>query len=187
MCQVLRVTPPSPDSTAIPSPRSSGRDLLRKTALDGLRAVCEALYPDNDLGAPSWRDVDMIERASALWDELPPQSRAMMIALYASIELGGSLLAPGFGRFSRLPVERRLATLRRWKDGRIWPLRFLAEALKSSSTMIYMSHPRVAEHIGATKACGSTASHGQPVKANAFSDLLPRAERRPAPRTGEMR
>lgn len=158
---------------------SQARDLLRRTALSGFQAVCEALYPDNDLGAPSWRDTDMVERAAALWDELPPESAALLQGLYAGLELGGSLLAPALGPFSKLPVERRLALLKRWKAG-FFPFRFFAEALKSSSTMVYMSHPKVAAYIGVTKACGSTAVHGQPVKANAFSDLLPRAERRPS-------
>ena len=163
---------------AISSPNSQARDLLRRTALTGFQAVCEALYPDNDLGAPSWRDAEMVERAATLWDELPPESAALLQGLYAGLELGGSLLAPALGPFSKLSADRRLALLKRWKTG-IFPLRLLAEALKSSSTMVYMSHPTVAAYIGVTKACGSTDSHGQPVKANAFSGLLPRAERQP--------
>lgn len=150
---------------------------LRRTALIGFQAVCEAIFPENDLGAPSWRDAEMIDRADRLWDELPPESALLLQSLYAGLELGGSLLAPALGPLSRLPVERRLAMLKRWKAG-IFPMRFLAEAIKSSATMVYMSHPKVSAYIGATKACGSAASHGQPMKENAFAGLLPRAEKK---------
>jgi len=162
-----------------PTPtETTAQGLLRRTALAGFQAVCEALYPDNDLGAPSWRDAEMVRRADRLWTELPPESRALLMAMYSALELGGSLLAPSVGPLSKVPVAKRLAMLKRWKASPIWPLRFLAEAIKSSSTMVYMSHPLVSAYIGATKACGTTAAHGQPVKENAFAGLLPRAERR---------
>jgi hypothetical protein len=158
---------------------SQARALLRQQALMGFQAVCEALYPDNDLGAPTWRDAEMVDRAATLWDELPPESALLLQALYASLELGGALLAPALGPLSKLPVAKRLALLKRLKSGP-FPLRFLAEAIKSSSTMVYVSHPRVTDYIGATKACGSVASHGQPTRPNAFAGLLDRAQHRPA-------
>lgn len=155
---------------------SSSRALLRRTALKGFAGICEALYPDNDLGAPTWRDTEMEARAAQLWDDLPPPQRALLETLFAGFELGGAALGLAVGPFSRLPVERRLRTLQRMADGP-WPLRFLAEAIKSSTTMVYMSHPLALAYIGATRACGSEASHGMPVKPNAFAGLLPRAER----------
>lgn len=156
---------------------AQARDLLRRTALTGFQAVCEALYPDNNLGAPSWRDAEMVDRAAILWDELPPESALLLQTLYASLELGGALLAPSLGPLSKLPIDRRLTLLKRWKAG-LFPFRFLAEAIKSSSTMVYMSHPAVSAYIGESRACGSTALHGRPVKENAFAGLLPRAEKK---------
>lgn len=168
---------------AFDNPTAHARDrataYLRRTALIGFQAVCEAIFPENDLGAPSWRDAEMVDRAAQLWDELPPESALLLQSLYAGLELGGSLLAPALGPLSKLPVERRLAMLKRWKAG-IFPMRFLAEAIKSSATMVYMSHPKVSAYIGATKACGSAASHGQPMKDNAFAGLLPRAQKKTA-------
>ncbi len=121
---------------------------LRRLALAGFQAVCEALYPDNEFGAPSWRTTDMVARAATHWDALPPQSRLTLEALYAGLELGGSALAPWVGRLSSLPVARRFKMLERMRKSRVWPLRFVAEAVKSSSTMIYLSHPAAMQHIG---------------------------------------
>lgn len=184
MCQGIGVALKDPtaqarDLLAVSTSRAAAR--LRRTALTGFQAVSEALFPDNDLGAPSWRDAEMVERANQLWDELPPESALLLQSLYAGLELGGSLLAPALGPLSKLPVERRLAMLKRWKAG-LFPMRFLAEAIKSSATMVYMSHPKVSAYIGATKACGTEASHGMPTRENAFAGLLPRAEKAAAHR-----
>lgn len=162
---------------AAPHHRATDAGLLRRTALAGFQAVCEAFYPDNDLGAPSWRDADMVARAARHWDALPPGSRYLVETLFASMQLGGAALAPGLGPLSRVPVEKRAAMFSAWKKSRVWPLRFAAEALKSATTMLYMSHPAVMRHVGITKACGDEALHGVPVRKGAFDQLLPRAGR----------
>ena len=129
--------------------------LLRKLALQGFQAVCEAFYPDNDFGAPSWRDADMVARAAVHWEALPPQQRLMLEGLYAGLELGGAALAPGLGPLSKLSIDARFRMFERMRKSRLWPLRFITEAVKSSSTMIYMSHPVVLAYIGAQRACGA--------------------------------
>jgi hypothetical protein len=166
----------------LPSSLREGRIRpLRATALRGLAAVCEASFPENDLGAPSWRDIDIVARAERHWDMLPPASRALLETLFAALEVGGAALAPGVGPLSKLPVERRIAMLTRWKTSRVWPLRFMAEAIKSATTMLYVSHPAVSRYIGESKACGSESFHRVPVKANAFRDLLPKTREGGAP------
>jgi hypothetical protein len=152
--------------------------VLRKTALRGFEAVCEAIFPENDLGAPSWRDIDIVNRADRYWDTLPPGSRALLETLFAALELGGAALAPAIGPLSKLPVDKRMQMLAGWKNSRVWPLRFVGEAIKSATTMLYVSHPLVSRYIGESKACGNEAVHGVPVKASAFKDLIlkPKAE-----------
>ena len=66
--------------------------------------------------------------------------------------LMSELLAPFLlfvpARFSRLTPERRAQAVRRWRRSRFFFLRLLGDALKASTTMIYMSHPSVVAHIG---------------------------------------
>lgn len=136
--------------------------------------MCEALYPENDLGAPTWRDADMVDRAGELWDELPPEARFLMEALYGGLELAGAAFAPALGRLSALPVERRYRMLDRMRRSRVWPLRFIAEAVKTSSTMVYMSHPAVLAHIGVERDCLVEGEQRLPLtrEPGAFSDLI---------------
>lgn len=143
---------------------------LRKLALAGFQAVCEAFYPDNDFGAPSWRTTEMVTRVVTLWDALPPQSRLTLEALYAGLELGGSALLPRIGRLSGMSIEKRYKLFERMRTSRAWPLRFVAEAVKSSSTMVYISHPIAARYIGVPDVCLS-ASLETP-KPSPFSGLL---------------
>jgi hypothetical protein len=156
---------------------------LRRVALAGFGATAEALYPDNAIGAPSWRDAEMVARASQLWEELPPLSRLLLEGLYAGLEVGGAALVPGVGPLSRQSVARRYAMFARLKRSRLFPLRFLAEAVKSSSTMIYMSHPAVIRYLGISKACGHPADGhlGMPVRRDAFAKFLPKATVAAAP------
>lgn len=135
------------------SPATMPAHLLRKLALQGFQAVCEALYPDNDFGAPSWRDADMVTRAAVLWDALPPPQRLMLEGLYAGLELGGAALAPRLGPLSKLSIDTRFRLFDRLRKSHVWPLRFVAEAVKSSSTMVYMSHPGVLAYVGAKPPC----------------------------------
>lgn len=151
-------------SNATPTP-------LRRLALAGFQAACEALYPDNDFGAPSWQTTDMVARAALLWDALPPQSRLMLEALYAVLELGGGALAPRLGRLSAMPIARRYDLFERIRKSRVWPLRFVAEAVKSSSTMVYMSHPDAERYVGVASLCLSPALLDVPKK-SPFTNLL---------------
>ena len=135
---------------------------LRRLALAGFQAVCEALYPDNTIGAPSWRDTEMVARVAKLWDALPPESRYLLEALYAG-------LAPA----ARMPVARRFRMFDGMRKSKVWPLRFVAEAVKSSSTMVYMSHPLAMAYIGAAQECLV------PARKSAFSHLITPSQQLP--------
>ncbi len=139
----------------LPTPDALARCLARRLdarartiARAGFTAVAEALYPINDLGAPDWRDADMVARADRWLDALPPAPRALVIVAFAAVELGAPVLAPGSRRLSRLPPERRAALIRRWRVSPIPSLKLVGEALKQATTMIYLSHPAVHAHLG---------------------------------------
>ncbi len=141
--------------------------VLWRHAIAGYAACAEAFFPENDYGAPDWRQTDMVTRAEEWWRALPPSSRGVMLTAFASVELGTPVLRPGFRRFSRLPPEDRRALVTRWRASSIVPLRFLGDALKSATTMIYLSHPLAMKYIGVkSTACEppttSTPYHPRP-------------------------
>src|SRR5438105_4957298 len=88
------------------------KGFFARTAVDGLRATVEALYPVNDYGAPDFRTTDMVSRTCVYWGELPARQRRLLMALFVLIELAAPLLVFGFKRFSRLSVERRETAVR---------------------------------------------------------------------------
>lgn len=149
---------------------------LERYALIGFEAAVEALYPENELGAPSWIDSELMSRVRSYWQLLPPETALVLKGLYASLELGNLLHLGHRRRFSKCSVDERVAILRRYLEGPL-PMRFYGEAIKSSSSMLYMSHPLVLRYIGASKACGETALHGQPLDKKAFLGLEERAQR----------
>lgn len=119
----------------------------------GLRATVEALYPRNDFGAPDFETTDMVRRTLEYWAELPVRQRRQLMSLFVLVELGAPLLVRGFRRFSGLSVSRREQAVRDFRNSKLLPLRLLGDALKASTTVMYMSHPAVLAHIGMYGAC----------------------------------
>jgi hypothetical protein len=124
-----------------------------RRAIDGIRAGSEALFPANDLGAPDWRETEMVPRARAYLGELPPPKRRQVTLLFIVLELVGGLLSLRPRRFSRVAAQRRTAAMQRWRVSKIYLLRVLGDAVKAALTMVYMSHASVVAHIGIYKVC----------------------------------
>jgi hypothetical protein len=142
---------------------------LERRLLDGIRAASEGLFPVNDLGAPDWRDTEMVQRTRDYIAELPPPQRRLLVFLFVFVELAAPLLLLTPNRFSRLAPERRAQAVRRWRTSRIFLLRLLGDALKASTTMMYMSHPRVVAHIQEYRICEHPADSIQyPQRPSAF-------------------
>jgi len=120
--------------------------------LGGIRGASEGLFPENDFGAPDWRETELVRRTHEYMDELPPPQRRLLVLLFVVVEVLGALLVLSFGRFSKLAPGRRAEAVRRWRRSRFFLLRLLGDALKATTTMMYMSHPRVMEHIGEYRA-----------------------------------
>jgi len=149
---------------------SPGPLSLTRVALRGFAAAAEALYPENDLGAPDWRDTEMVARAERWFVALPPKPRALLLALFSGLELGTPLLGRRWRAFSRLPVLERTALVRRWRASSIAPLKLLGDSIKSATSMIYLSHPAALRHVGQLKACDHVAPDlGVPVDPAALS------------------
>jgi hypothetical protein len=130
---------------------------LERRLTDGVRAASQGLFPENDLGAPDWRDTEMVRRTLAYIEELPPTQRRMLVFLFVFVELAAPLLLLTPRRFSKLSPEQRAAAVRGWRKSRFYLLRLLGDALKASTTMMYMSHPRVVAHIEEYRICEHSA------------------------------
>lgn len=127
--------------------------LWMRIATDGIAATSEAVFPENDLGAPDWKSTDMVGRTLEYLDELPPRQRRLLLLLFVFVELASVFLVWRLARFSRLPVVRRTRAIRAWRRSNWLVLRVLGDSLKATSTMMFMSHPRVIEHLGEYRAC----------------------------------
>lgn len=122
--------------------------ILFPIARTGLTASAEALFPINDLGAPDYRTTDLVTRMLEYLALLPRRQRTLLLVLFAFVELSPPLLFAGFRRFSKLPVGRREALVRRWRSSSVLVVRLLADAVKASTTMMYMSHPAALRYVG---------------------------------------
>jgi hypothetical protein len=119
----------------------------------GIAAAAEALFPVNDYGAPDWQSTEMVERTHAYLEALPREQRRLLTMLFVVLELGTLVLVRGFRRYSRVDLERRAEIIRGWRRSRFLPFRIVGDAVKATTTIIYMSHPLALAHIGAYKTC----------------------------------
>jgi hypothetical protein len=123
----------------------------------GLSATAEALFPVNMEGAPDYRTTELVARMLEYWRLLPGRQRRLFLALFALVELAAPFLIGGFSRFSSLPVEAREQAVRRFRQSEVAPLRLIGDALKASTTMMYMSHPAALAYVGVSSGCNQLA------------------------------
>jgi hypothetical protein len=119
----------------------------------GLSATVEALFPVNMEGAPDYRATELVVRMLDYLRLLPARQRRLLLLLFAFVELAAPFLTPGFSRFSRLPVQAREEAVRRFRRSEVMPIRLLGDALKASTTMMYMSHPAALAYVGVSSGC----------------------------------
>ncbi len=124
-----------------------------KCAVAGLAAIAEAMFPENDLGAPDWKGTETVPRTLRYIGELPPAQGRLLLLLFVFVELAAPFLLFRPHRFSRLSVEQRTLAIRRWRASRRLVLRLLGDAIKATMTMMYMSHSSVSAYIGEHKGC----------------------------------
>lgn len=127
---------------------------LERRAFDAVRAASEALFPKNTLGAPDHEEAAMTERTAAYLALLPPEQRRLLLLLFVLVELLVPLLVVYRPRrYSRLDAGARGDVVRRLRASSLYPARLIGDSVKAVLTMIYMSHPRVLEHVGMYSAC----------------------------------
>jgi len=136
----------------------------------GLSATAEALFPVNAEGAPDYRTTELVARMLDYWRLLPARQRRLFLALFTFIELAAPFLIPGFSRFSALPVQVREEAVRRFRRSDVMPLRLIGDALKASTTMMYMSHPAALAYVGVSSGCNQLGGH-EPAAAPRFEAL----------------
>jgi hypothetical protein len=126
---------------------------FRRQLVNGITAASEGLFPRNSFGAPDFEQTRMVERTLEYLAELPPAQRRMVSLLFIVVELLAPLLLLRPARFSKIPHAHRAHAVRCWRRSRFFLLRVLGDALKASTTMMYMSHPLVVAYIGEHRAC----------------------------------
>jgi len=126
---------------------------IERVLADGITGASEGLFPANDFGAPDHRDAEMLERTREYIDELPPQQGLLLVVLFVALELLAPFLLGIPRRFSRMSPTQRANAVRGWRSSRFSLLRILGDAVKASTTMMYMSHPKVVAHIGEYRTC----------------------------------
>ncbi len=153
---------------------------VRHLARRGFLACAEAVFPEGHGDRPDWRAAELDTRFDAWLDALPPETRRLMEAVFTTIELGGGLLGARPGPFSALSVRRRTDLINHWRASHFVPLRFLGDAIKSATAMLYMSHPTVLRHVGARSAC----DHPENARAGITRVPFPRFQTRETPAGG---
>jgi hypothetical protein len=113
----------------------------------------------------------MVPRMYAYLDALPIAQRRLLRALFVTVELGSLVLCAS--RFSRLSPSTRAAAVRRWRASRWLPIKLLGDALKATTTIIYLSHPEAMRYLGAYKTCDrGTDPFRLPVRLGALDRVL---------------
>ncbi len=148
-----------------------GQGFWMRRAIDGIRSASEAIFPENDLGAPSWSEASMVDRTLEWMEELEDRPRRLVTLMFIAVELGSILLIGR--RFSRAPIERREALVRGWRASRFFPLQILGESLKGALSMIYLSHPGVLSYMGCFAVCPHP---DDPLPINVVPDALDQVE-----------
>ena len=143
---------------------------IKKRATDGLTGMAEVCFPENDFGAPDWRSTSIVTRTFEYMAELPPRSRAMLMLLFAGVEIAAPLLLICFSRFSRLSKERRLRAIEGWANSRYLAFTLIGDSIKAVLVMMYMSHSSVSEYMGEYKSCSQPEDPLQlPIRPNTLN------------------
>jgi hypothetical protein len=142
-----------PVQRVVESPTMAARGFVWRHSRAGIAAAAEALFPENDYGAPDWQSTEMVDRTNDYLEALPREQRRLITTLFLVLELGTLVLVQGFRRYSHVDVERRAEIIRTWRRSRFFVFRIVGDAVKATTTIIYMSHPLALAHIGAYKTC----------------------------------
>jgi len=126
---------------------------FKNRATDGLSAMAEVVLPENDFGAPDWKETHIVSRTFEYLEELPARSRKLILLLMIGVELAAPVLLLCFSRFSKLSKERRLRAIEGWSQSRFLAFSLIGDSIKAVLVMMYLSHPKVSEYMGEYKNC----------------------------------
>jgi hypothetical protein len=124
-----------------------------RIARRGIFAAAEALFPENDYGAPDFRSTDLVRRTFEYLEELPNEQRRLILTLFVFVEVAAPFLFFTPHSFSTMSVRAREVGVRALRRSRFLPMRIVGDALKATMTMMYMSHADALAFIGAHSAC----------------------------------
>lgn len=130
---------------------------VERTTRASVQAVAEVYFPENQEGAPDWRETDMVERTVEYLKIIPPENCRLVRLLFVLVEWLTPLWFAGVGRFSKRSLAFRKRAVHRWQTWDFIVFRLLSDALKAQLTMTYCSHPSVQKYMGIWKSCSREA------------------------------
>ncbi|RME93132.1 MAG: hypothetical protein D6767_01675 [Candidatus Hydrogenedentota bacterium] len=123
--------------------------LLRKP----LESIGRAFFPENDFGAPSWKDVDLVKRTLDMNKMLPPKTGRQLDLLYLAAYWIFPIFVFRIPPLSLYSTKTQTKIFQKMAASRNYFIRSLADAVKASITMVYMSHEKVVKYIGEKDHC----------------------------------
>lgn len=128
-----------------------GRKVLSSSEMDAARAIAEALFPPGSRLALDGLRARLAERLDEQLAAMPERERTLARAGLRAIEYAG-VVAHG-SRFSRMPLEDRIAALRA-EAATDSPLRFAAfRGLRALFGLLYFEIDEVKDELGWTLGC----------------------------------
>ena len=115
--------------------------VLETTAIRCARAAAEAMFPENDLDAPTGEDVSIVLRFEAFLLELPPRPRRQMTLLFVLVEWMSVFATRRLRTFSRLSIVERARVLERLLESGSFVRRVVGHAFKGTMTKLYLASP----------------------------------------------
>lgn len=148
---------------------SQSEGFLARVVRRGVTATAEVAFPENDFGAPDWKQTQLVERTLNYLTLVPPRARLLITVLYVAIELGSPFTLSGLRPFSKLPVAQRDRAMRRWKSSSFVLYRIVYDGLMAQLKMMYLSHFAVQRYLGVWKSCERDADpYNSPIRHQPF-------------------
>lgn len=111
-------------------------------------AAADALFPGGGPIPVSGTEAGLVAYVDDNLARLGPRARLLVRLLLVLVEHGPWLFGGAPHRFSRLPLEQRLAELRRMATSRLYFRRVSFLSLRALLSMGYLANPEVAGRIG---------------------------------------
>lgn len=135
------------------SSAGAGRRVLSSAEVALLEALAEAYFPPGNAIGVDGRDVDVVTPLDVWVASMAPSEQRVVRSLLRLIDLWPRLSLGGFGRFSGLSLEDRVAVLIAFEESALEPRRAIGQLVRGLVSFPYFEDPRVLHGIGVEYGC----------------------------------